>query len=762
MSNKLSCLMSLGLVLFLVGFAQAETIAIPDAGFDDSPLSAGGYAYIGEGAWAGEFDYAGPWQSSGGDAWLDNGYYLAAGDAADLPALSGTNKLYGRDDTEDYVYQILDATYVEGATYTLSVSVGQPWEGYDNGWWLYFTGENYENNLAEASGNAPLAWEQVSLVYTATAADAGNKIGIKMKGDQYVSFEDVTLTYVAGAAAGITIPVDPTSDLAAANAMAQAGDTIEFAAGTYILTSQIDVRSGVTYLGAGPELTILDGDNLTRAFAAWGDRGATSGTGLQNASGPMDWIIDGMTIQNCVSDTENRQDILAAALDLLNNYTGTPYTLATAQDENGGIGQSPEWFDILSGSADDDLTDIELQAYLDNIPVGSAGHLTVNGDKKDDGGAICILSSAKGVIRNCTFTGNSAVDDGGAIMVDDWYLDITIENCAFTLNTCGDQAGAVKLSGAASNSTVVGCSFTENSAPDDDGGAIQMDGAGTGSVYTLTDCTFTNNSANDDGGAIFASADNSTYVWTNCAFIGNYVVSSGSDGGAVRYSPDRADMTVLNCSFIGNGKDPEGTAVGDDGGVWKTDDDDCGPVTFMNCLFAENASKDDRILEVKGVSSILNCTFINNVVGDEALIAVRGKDWDSTGDGADDATTDDSIIDNCLFINNTLNSNKQIIGDTNNDVFAPVVTNCLFFGNLDQNGDPAINVDGNSQEAGTIDASAVTDAAQLVVDPAGDYHLAVGSAAIDASNPATATEADINGIPAVGARDVGAYEYVGQ
>ena len=37
------------------------------------------------------------------------------------------------------------------------------------------------------------SWGQVSLAYTATAADAGNKIGIKMWGAKYVKFEDVTL-----------------------------------------------------------------------------------------------------------------------------------------------------------------------------------------------------------------------------------------------------------------------------------------------------------------------------------------------------------------------------------------------------------------------------------------------------------------------------------------------------------------------------------------------------------------------------------------
>jgi hypothetical protein len=183
-------------------------------------------------------------------------------------------------------------------------------------------------------------------------------------------------------------------------------------------------------------------------------------------------------------------------------------------------------------------------------------------------------------------------------------------------------------------------------------------------------------------------------------------------------------------------------------------------MTFENCLFADNASKDDRIIELKAAFALLNCTFIGNVVGDEALIGIRGRDWDSTGDGEDDMTTDDSIIANCLFINNTLLSNKEIIGDTRNDVFAPTVINCLFFGNLDQNEETAQNVDGNCTEVGTIDVSGVTDAAQIVVDPLGDYHLVAGSPAIDASDADTATEADIEGTPAVGVRDVGAYEFV--
>jgi hypothetical protein len=774
MFRELIYLMSFVLVLALTGTASAGQweIPVPDAGFDDHVLNnVGDWIYVSDAA------YTGAWKSAGGDAWIDYGYY--AGDI-DLPALSGNNKLYPYESNPDYVYQILDETFIEGATYTLSVWLGIAWSGYDDNWSLYFTGEDHATNLSEISGNALVgSWEQVSLVYTATAADAGNKIGIKMTGAIYVTFDDVTLSYAgaelpvtitvpnagfedpvlaeddwtwldvpgwtwvggegpgvwhvtstdfdpvvapegqnvlytenavgdaggvaqvltetfaantdytltaevgnsnyyyfagygvqllaggiviaedndtlwpdymnwatstvqytydsadsalvgqpleirllnlgldkdnppdntvgvefdnvtlsyeAGAETGVTIAVEEGGDIASANEMAKAGDTIEIAAGTYVLTSQIEIKDGVTYKGAGLGLPAIDGNDVTRAFAAWGDRGATNGQvdangiGVPNLTGPIGWVLDGLTIQNCVSDAVNRQDILSAARDLLNNYTGSPYTLATAQAENGGVTDNPEWFDILSGAADDDLTDVELQAYLDANPVGSEGHLIVNDDKSDDGGAIRISNGASGTIQNCEFIACHAEDDGGAIMAD---------------------------------------------------------------------------------------ADYSSNVWMNCTFIGNY---TGDDGAAVRHSPDRAELTITNCAFIGNGKDADGTVVGDDG-VWQCKDDDAGPITFENCLFADNACNDDRLIELKAAFALLNCTFINNVAGDKALIAVRGRAWDSTGDGVDDITTDDSIISNCLFINNTMLSDSDVIGDNRDEALVhesiPVLTKNL-------------------------------------------------------------------------------------
>jgi len=173
-----------GLVLALEASAGAWVITVPDASFEDHVLAEGGYVDIADAG------YTGAWSCDAGDAWVDYGYWRADGYSEDLYAHSGNNKAYAY---EDYIYQIFDETFVQGVKYTLSVWVGQPWEGSASGWKLYFTGEDYTNNLIEASGTAGLTWGQVSLEYTATAIDAGNKIGIKMYGDSDVSFDDVTL-----------------------------------------------------------------------------------------------------------------------------------------------------------------------------------------------------------------------------------------------------------------------------------------------------------------------------------------------------------------------------------------------------------------------------------------------------------------------------------------------------------------------------------------------------------------------------------------
>jgi hypothetical protein len=411
-----------------------------------------------------------------------------------------------------------------------------------------------------------------------------------------------------------------------------------------------------------------------------------------------------------VADTEDRQDILSAARDLLGSYTGTPYTLATAQAENGGITDNPGWFDILSGSADDNLTDVELQAYLDGNPVGSAGHLVVNGGQAGDGGAITIDNEAVGTIQNCEFLNNHTPaqgdgDDGGAVNITGLSV-VTINDCLFNGNyACSPDSVAIEGS-------------------DGDGGHVKVQGNSAsaitpGTTLSANRCIFMNGNASDDGGAIQSSATGIVVRLDSCWFEAN----TSFDNGNV-------------CQFSSNAQNE---------------------VTVTNCIFVNNISKAeaDRMIETNRQSKFINCTFVGNFQFDEDIIYNNANTEDTDGDGVDDETSDTTQVINCLFANNTFGAdatNDHIVSSRNNN-FTISAVNCLFFNNLEPDGKLMANT--NRTETGSISADPLLDA---------NYVPGAGSPAVDAGvDPATVgvtVTNDYNGNlrPQGAAYDIGAYE----
>jgi len=148
-----------------------------------------------------------------------------------------------------------------------------------------------------------------------------------------------------------------------------------------------------------------------------------------------------------------------------------------------------------------------------------------------------IYSNGSLALTDCTIANNSTVlYYGGGILSND--LSLTLMRCTFTGNYAGDEGGALKTYNDDGISTITNCLFTGNAAGSSGGGIA----ASYGLSATLTDCTFVNNTA-VLGGAVITSVD---FRATGCTFIGN---SAESGGGIYNYV---GDITLTNCTFTNN------------------------------------------------------------------------------------------------------------------------------------------------------------------------------------------------------------------
>jgi hypothetical protein len=699
------------------------TIPVPNAGFEDPVLDEDGWTWLDVPGWT--------WMGGEGPGI----WHVTSADFDPVVAPEGQNVLYTENAVGDAggVTQVLTETFAANTDYTLTVEVG-------NSNYYYFAGYSVQllaGGVVIAEDNDTLwpeyyKWATSTVHYSYDSADAalvGQPLEIRLltlaldkdnppENTVGVEFDNVTLSYVAGAEPGITIPVDPNSDLAAANELAQPGDTIEFAEGTYYITSQIIVKDGVTYKGAGPGLTIIDGNDTTRAFAAWGDRSFNEGNENPNDSGPKGWVIEGMTIQNCVADTNDRFSFTGSAFDMNDVFA--------ENDADGSGGLNPEEADADSGeirlpgpdgeegTADDDLhrfehmdTDGNGELSQEELLAQMAVAEDEFSDENRDGGALFCGNGAVGTIANCEFLNNHTPfdgDDGGAITIAGLSV-VTVNDCRFVDNYAVSTDG-VKLDGH-----------------DGDGGHIKVQGSSASAITPGT-----------------------TLIANRCDFLGGKVED---DGAAIGTSAVGSIIRLDACWF-------EGNTAADDGTVLMIGNVSSGELTVTNCVFANNISTggSDKMCHVKRNSKFVNCTFVGNNQDDLALIQNTANNVDTDGDGENDELADVTQVVNCVFVNNVVGNGDDVLKSRNND-FTIAATNCLFFGNTLQNGNPADNTQRPADEVGSI-----------LTDPLLDvlFVPGVGSPAIDAGvDPATigltiTTDLSGNARPQGAAYDIGAYE----
>ncbi|AQT68016.1 nitrous oxide reductase family maturation protein NosD [Anaerohalosphaera lusitana] len=228
-------------------------------------------------------------------------------------------------------------------------------------------------------------------------------------------------------------------DLSSAISAARPHDTILVSPGTYAGPANRNLNFTGKPLTlrstAGPAATVIDCENLSRAFTF-------------NHGESSDSLIDGFTITHASAP-------LGAALYCANaerpTLTNCIFTANTA-DQGAAVYNH-------AGS-------ISSSSFSNNLAAAGPA-----------------IASSTSTITDCTFTDNTATRIGGAITTS----DLTITNSVFTANSAHLRGGAI------ANSTVnlTNTTFTANDART--GGAIDQ------SSITIDSCTFTQNTANFGG-----------------------------------------------------------------------------------------------------------------------------------------------------------------------------------------------------------------------------------------------------------------------
>jgi hypothetical protein len=129
----------------------------------------------------------------------------------------------------------------------------------------------------------------------------------------------------------------------------------------------------------------------------------------------------------------------------------------------------------------------------------------------------CILGPS--TQNNVALPGNSAAY-GGAINEVGLFSSLSIMNCTFAGNSAGIDGGAID--GACESITITGSTFTGNQAIGDSGGAMNLQS----NSISISNCTVNNNSASYQGGGLFI--DPTTLAIVSSTISGN-LAPTGAD-----------------------------------------------------------------------------------------------------------------------------------------------------------------------------------------------------------------------------------------
>ena len=284
-----------------------------------------------------------------------------------------------------------------------------------------------------------------------------------------------------------------------------------------------------------------------------------------------------------------------------------------------------------------------------------------NGTGVNGAGAGVQLNAASPVLRGCTIQFNSGISSGSGVRNDGGGAPL-LEGCLITQNTHGlySDAGSLTLRGC----TISGCF---------QGHALYQGNT----ALTMEDCVVTGNSG---GVGVVRLGSNSTATIRRCTF-------SANTAGALSTFAAVA-LLVEDCLFEGNSGNNFGSAVSMFQNI--------GVPSFVRCTFRDNVtdSNGGAVGMQTTKAAFTECAFEGNVAAQlggavhiafEAVGSVSGSPFTS-----------------CSFVGNTAASGGALTatgGQGGFNVFGsnPVLTGCLFSGNVATERGGALWVNSNSE-----------------------------------------------------------------
>ena len=331
--------------------------------------------------------------------------------------------------------------------------------------------------------------------------------------------------------------------------------------------------------------------------------------------------------------------------------------------------------------------------YLDGGQSNVVANIVSDNTASDDGGGVYFDWSTGSFVAN-TVRHNDAVDDAGGLRV--YRGSLRIEDNLIEGNTANDDGGGAKMSHA---SHIYRRNTHRHNTTGDAGGGLEMDNDTT----DIEDCVFEGNRAGR-GGGLHSWRNEGEVAITGSTFRDNRATDCG---GGLAFDNDPHEMTLYDLVLDANRSDNDGGGLCLEFASWDDGPESESLVTLANSVVVGSQADDEG-------------GFAYVEYGRLAVVNSVGVD-NGAPTGGQGHADDDGLL---LVRNTALVGGSGTVLDTDGNGALGVAYSALWstsglWGNV----------------ADPVGSMGVIAADPAFVGP-GDYHLAPGSALIDAGDPA--------------------------